>query len=165
MNRARLADVLRVRRLQERAAAGALARANEHERTERETESRLWASLEHIGAAHLGAASMGASRLDAMVATRRAGLLAADSQRERTADAHEAAAEAHHEWAASARDVEALERLEERLAEEAAVEEERAQRVELDDLVLARRTIAANRDGGDRTLSDSSGQRRTMGPR
>ncbi|MFZ4811059.1 MAG: hypothetical protein ACOYL9_06930 [Ilumatobacteraceae bacterium] len=137
MNRSRLADVLRVRRLQERGARGALARTNLAQRMAEEREALLWVELESHGA-RLGASG----DLSSLAVARSAGLLMAERRHQETLDAIGAARIARAEWSAAARRVQGLERLDERLGEIEAFEADRADRNEVDDLVLARRAIA-----------------------
>jgi flagellar export protein FliJ len=138
VNRNRLADVLRIRRLQERTARGALALSNQRHRDATADEATMWTSLDRRGEAMARSGAFGSVQ-----ATRAAGMLAAESQRAVTEQARQAAAAAGELWGEAARRVEALERLGERLAVDEAAELDRAERNELDDLVLARRGTEA----------------------
>lgn len=137
MNRARLADVLRIRRLQERTARGELAVRNVHHQAAITAEATMWTTLDQRGAAMARSGSFAAVQ-----ATRVAGMLAAEAQHTVTEQAAEAVVVAEAHWAGAARRVEALERLGERLAVAEAEERDRSERNELDDLVLARRGAA-----------------------
>ncbi len=135
MNRARLAAVLRVRTLQERGARGELSRRRQAERSAQDAEAQTWRSLAQYDLA----AADGAQRLHGLAMVRGAGVLAAERQHETTVAAAEQARSARDEWTVAARRVEALERLGERLREADEAEQERAQILEIDDLVLGRR--------------------------
>ncbi|MEX0846621.1 MAG: hypothetical protein WD023_02495 [Ilumatobacteraceae bacterium] len=134
MNRNRLADVLRIRRLQERSARGALAISNQRHHAAIAIEATMWTTLDQRGEALARSGAFGSIQ-----ATRVAGTLAAEAQHAVTERAQEATVVAGALWSEAARRVEALERLGERLAEVEAEEFDRAERNELDDLVLARR--------------------------
>ena len=134
MNRSRLADVLRVRRLQERTARGELAVSNQRHHAAIVAEATMWTSLDRRGEVMARSGSFAAVQ-----ATRVVGTLAAEAQRAVTEQAGRTAELAGERWGEAARRVEALERLGDRLAEVEAEERDRAERNELDDLVLARR--------------------------
>lgn len=140
MNRKRLEAVLRIRVLQERSARGEMARSNQRHRRAQAHETRTWERLD-AWAADTPCATPGAT-LVAQSSLRQAGVLAADTQHLVTERAWEGVVDARDEWTVTARRVEALERLSERLGEVESEERERAQSNELDDLVLARRALA-----------------------
>ena len=140
MNRKRLEAVLRIRVLQERSARGEMARSNQRHRRAQAHETRTWERLD-AWAADTPCATLGAT-LVAQSSLRQAGVLAADTQHLVTERAWEGVVDARDEWTVTARRVEALERLSERLGEVESEERERAQSNELDDLVLARRALA-----------------------
>ncbi len=155
MNRRRLADVLRVRRLQERAERARLAASNREHRAAIDAEAAVWSGLEAGG---VELARRGA--FVALAETRSAGLLAAERRRGATEEAAAGVAIARAGWASAARRVEGLERLDERLAEVEDVEAERVERVELDDLVLARRGVTLSGDEtAGRSLPGTDGRR------
>jgi flagellar biosynthesis chaperone FliJ len=134
VNRSRLADVLRIRRLQERTARGELAVSNQRHHAAIVAEATIWTSLDQRGEVMARSGS-----LAAVQATRLTGTLAAEAQHAVTEQAGRIAELAGDRWGEAARRVEALERLGDRLAEAEADERDRAERNELDDLVLARR--------------------------
>ena len=136
MNRKRLEAVLRIRVLQERSARGEMARSNQRHRRAQAHETSTWERLD------AWSADTPCATLEAQSSLRQAGVLAADTQHLVTERAWEGVIDARDEWTVTARRVEALERLSERLGEAEAEERERAQSNELDDLVLARRALA-----------------------
>ena len=148
MNRKRLEAVLRIRVLQERSARGEMARSNQRHRRAQAHETRTWERLDAWAAdtpCAIPGATLGTTpgaTLVAQSSLRQAGVLAADTQHLVTERAWEGVVDARDEWTVTARRVEALERLSERLGEVESEERERAQSNELDDLVLARRALA-----------------------
>ncbi|MEK7423660.1 MAG: flagellar FliJ family protein [Actinomycetota bacterium] len=135
MSGRRLDAVLRIRELQERGARGELARSNDRHRRASDIETRTWALLDRASVE--GPATSRA--LSAVHTLRRAGTLAADSQHLVAEHAHQASTIARDHWTIAVRRVEALERLAERTREASALEADRRQANEIDDLVLARR--------------------------
>jgi flagellar export protein FliJ len=137
MSARRLAAVRRVRQLQEDAARGELARSNERLRQAAEAEQRTWRQLD----ASPESTSMPGRQLHGRWAVRAAGTLAAGTQQRVTEHAGSGVVTARDAWSVAARRVEALERLDERQRSEEAIELDRKRSVELDDMVLARRSM------------------------
>jgi len=136
MNGNRLASVLRIRHLQERASRGALAASRHAHRCAETAERQTWGALdERMTESH---------RLDSAAALHgghlfvRAGVLAAETQHVETLVAADSVVAARAEWTVAARRVEGLERLMERQAALAHEEETRKASNEIDDLVLVR---------------------------
>lgn len=136
MNGKRLASVLRIRHLQERACRGALAASRHAHRSAETAERQTWDSLDArvSGSRQLCSAAdlCGAQRFVA------AGMLAAETQHVATSNAAGELVSATAEWTLAARRVEGLERLMDRQGEMAREEAVRAASNEIDDLVLVR---------------------------
>lgn len=135
-SRARIASVLRVRRVQELQAAGAMAKAGA---ASTEAERVLGALHRHYDQ------HRDLDRVDAAVPdrlrdheVRTMHARAIQHGRERVKEAVAALDLAQREFQVRSQAVRAIERLDERLAEEEALEADRAERRELDDLAGAR---------------------------
>jgi hypothetical protein len=137
MNAKRVASILRVRRLQERQARGhlatghhihAVAALQEHETRESVVAcaGRRWSDT----------AAVPELLTDRMVIE--AGLLTASSCRVVTQQAAVDVATLTDAWSVTARRVDALERMDERIREFDRIELDRVERAEIDDLVSAR---------------------------
>ncbi|MGH9133244.1 MAG: hypothetical protein ACRDZZ_04850 [Ilumatobacteraceae bacterium] len=144
MNAARLAAILRVRRLQERQARGHLA-AGRHVHA---AAARAEHDVRQLVRARAGESSgelMPAPSLFTGRAVIEAGLLAASHRR---ADTELAAVEVvtlTDAWSITARRVDGLERMDERLREVERIELDRVERAEVDDLVSARHPLGGSR--------------------
>jgi predicted NBD/HSP70 family sugar kinase len=144
MNAARVASILRVRRLQERQARGHLA-AGHHvhavaARNEHETREHVRACADRH--------STQPAALPALLADREvivSGLLAASGRRADTTRAAVEVATLTDAWTVTARRVDALERMDERIREIDRIELDRVERAEVDDLVSARHPREATR--------------------
>ena len=137
MNAKRVASILRVRRLQERQARGHLA-AGHHVLT-------IATQAEHATREHVRACadqrSTDLTRVSELLADRMvivSGLLAASSRRADTEQAADDVAALTDAWSITARRVDALERMDERIRENDRIELDRVERAEVDDLVSAR---------------------------
>lgn len=132
----RLAAVLRVRRLQEQRARGALATSNA-ERMRASTEERL--AVDAVAArADAVRASTSADDLRAVSQIVASGLLAVDARRRTTETATLVVRDRTDEWSQTARRVDAMERLESRVLEADRLERDRRERAESDDLAAER---------------------------
>ena len=136
MNGQRLASVLRIRHLQERASRGSLAASRHAHRSAETEERRTWGALDARICQDRQLCSADALRGGQMFV--RAGVLAAQTQHVVTLDAAESVVTARAEWTVAARRVEGLERLMERQEALAHEEATRAASNEIDDLVLVR---------------------------
>jgi flagellar export protein FliJ len=136
MNGKRLASVLRIRHLQERASRGALAASRHSHRSAESAERQTWDLLDERTRGNQQACSASALRGAQMYVA--AGMLAAETQHVATINAEGRLVSATAEWTLAARRVEGLERLMERQSELAREEAVRASSNEIDDLVLVR---------------------------
>lgn len=136
MNGRRLASVLRIRHLQERASRGALAASRHAHRSAESAERQTWGALDARINESRQPCSATALRGGQMFV--RAGVLAAQTQHGRTVEAAGVLETASAEWKLAARRVEGLERLMERQEVLANEEATRAASNEIDDLVLVR---------------------------
>ena len=144
MNATRVASILRVRRLQERQARGHLA-AGHHvfavaTREEQETRDQVEACA-HRGSNDLATVSKLLTDRAVVVS----GLLAASSRRADTEQAAADVATLTDMWSVTARRVDALERMDERIREIDRIELDRVERAVVDDLVSARHPREAAR--------------------
>ena len=144
MNAARVASILRVRKLQERQARGHLA-AGHHvyavaTRKEQETRDHVQARADR-GSNELAAVSKLLTDRTVIVS----GLLAATSRRADTEQAAGDVATLTDVWSITARRVDALERMDERIREIDRIELDRSERAIVDDLVSARHPKEAAR--------------------
>jgi Flagellar FliJ protein len=142
MNRQRLKAVRRVREIQERGARGEVAREGLRHRNAVAAEQHTWEQLDAFAVAGHGGGDA-APRLTALHAIREAGVRASETQHAATEQAHARVLAARDVWTTAARRVEALTRLDDRLGEAEQLEAERTRNNEIDDLVLARRNLAA----------------------
>lgn len=134
MNGKRLASVLRVRHLQERAARGALAASRNVHRVAERAERDTWESLDAHAAAPIHGESAGSLQGTQLLVA--SGMLAAERQHRVTVAAAENLVSATDEWTLAARRVEGLERLVERQSIAEREESVRRSSNEIDDLVL-----------------------------
>jgi flagellar export protein FliJ len=137
MNAKRVASILRVRRLQERQARGHLA-AGHHvhavaTRAEQDTREHVRACADQRSTELTLVSELLADRMVIV-----SGLLAASSRRADTEQAAQDVATLTDAWSVTARRVDALERMDERIRENDRIELDRAERAEVDDLVSAR---------------------------
>lgn len=137
MNATRVTSILRVRRLQERQARGHLAVGHHTHAiaTREEHETR-----EHVRA-RADRRSPEPAAVPALLTDRvviESGLLAASSRRADTQRAAVDVATLTDAWSVTARRVDALERMDERIRESDRIELDRVERAEIDDLVSAR---------------------------
>ena len=144
MNAKRVASILRVRRLQERQARGHLA-AGHHvhavaARDEHETREQVRACPGRRWDDPVAVPDLLTSRVVV-----EAGLLAASSRRADTEQAAVDVAMLTDAWSITARRVDALERMDERIREFDRIELDRVERAEIDDLVSARHPAEAGR--------------------
>ena len=135
MSGARLAGVLRVRRLQECRARGEVAIDRRDHRLASTAEAMTWTRLDSTVPAAVPAPAAELRRARAVI---EAGVLAAQRQHSRTTDAAARLAESGERWTVAARRVDGLERLATRLAAAEQAEEQRSAANAIDDLVLAR---------------------------
>lgn len=132
----RLAAVLRVRRIQERRARGELAASNAERRRAHDAECAARDAVAARGT-NLSAA-VSAAGLRAELAIVESGLLAVETRRGVTQHAAGLVVERTAEWSATARRVDAMERLERRVLELDRAERARVEQTELDDLAAER---------------------------
>jgi flagellar export protein FliJ len=137
MNATRVASILRVRRLQERQARGHLA-AGHHvhtaaTRAEQDTRDHVRACADRRSTELTLVSKLLTER--AVIVS---GLLAASSRRADTEHAAADVATLTDAWSVTARRVDALERMDERIRENDRIELDRVERAEVDDLVSAR---------------------------
>lgn len=156
----RLESVRRVRRLQEDMAKAALAGANgEVKSAIAAVEARVAGYETRVS--NFSAATVG---VDAFMRSRWLDGLAGDAlviARQDQAAAEQRAAERREEWSAKAREVKALDRLDERRREEYRIEYERDLDAQTDDIVTGRfgRTGNGRRADNASTGSGSEGSR------
>lgn len=136
MSTRRLDAVLRIRALREQLARGDVARHRATLTARQDDESRAVAAIRVADRSTAVAAPLFLARR-AMLA---GGARDARSAGEATGVARGELDEAAAHWRATAQRLDGIERLVERLASEARVDEERGAANELDDLVLMRRT-------------------------
>lgn len=141
MNRERLASVMRIRQIQERAARGTLAVRRRDLRVASAAEQETWDHLDRQSSGDLHARGpQPATVLLAQHTAIGAGVLAAATQHGAAVTAGVAVEHAVVDWSLAARRVEGLERLADR---HRTIEQEEAVRRsanEIDDLVLVRFT-------------------------
>jgi flagellar export protein FliJ len=134
VSRRRIDTVVRVRAIHERLARGEVARRRAELERRREAEAAAWAALRRADDRSPTSAPPFLARRDVL----RAGVVDAAAHGERTALAAHHVDAAMDGWRDAARRLDGIERLAERLRAEAAAEQERRTRVEIDDLVIAR---------------------------
>ncbi len=147
MKRAQLRTVMRIRELQERSARGQLAVARARHRAALDDEAATWARVDAMGT--LVQIDVTPTELQQHRLVAEVGTLAAHRLHQVTLDAADVADEVKGRWVEAARRVEALERLAERLDERERAEEAHLGQTELEDMVLARRTVAGTRLPGE----------------
>lgn len=136
MTARRIGTVVRIRDLQERLARAEVARRQAEARAAVERERRSWALLVEREATLHGYLEAGG--LERRANTLGGALHAALRAGSDTVAAHTATDAALAEWTAAARDHDGVERLAERLDEEARTAEDRRAAADLDELVVQR---------------------------
>jgi hypothetical protein len=137
----RLDAVLRVRSLREQLARGDVARQRAILAARQDREARALAAIRSADRSAAVAASLFLARR-AMLA---GGARDAKAAGEATAVARDELEAAAEHWRAAAQRLDGIERLVDRLTKEAELDEQRETANELDDLVLARRSLARDR--------------------
>ena len=136
MSSRRIATVVRIRELQERLARAEVARCQAAARTAAEYERASWELLAERDRTLRGRLATGG--LAARVAVLDGGRTTALRAGGRTAAAHVATGHALDGWKVAARDHDGVERLAERLADQAREDEQRRAAADLDELVVQR---------------------------